>query len=42
MVNGAENHGMTLMNYRRLTRIIIAQIIMTLVSTNIKLNVEHH
>ena len=40
MVNVTENQGKNLM--RILTGNIIAQIIMTLASINIKLNVEHH
>ena len=40
MLNGTGNHGENLMNYKMLTKNIIDQIIMTLPSVDIKLNVE--
>ena len=40
MLNGTGNHGENLMNYKMLIRNIIDQIIMTLPSVDIKLNVE--
>ena len=42
MVNGTEKHGKNLMNYKILTKLVIAQIIMMLMLISITSNVEHH